>query len=187
MPITKRGEPEPQMSASIPLRLEPVNLAVLLAMTTEIMERQAVALGIKLAVLVDDDVPDFVRLDRNKMAWVITSLVGSALRHVRTPGGTVEVHARYEIERSAITIDVRDDGAGIPPDRLKRLLNREGWHPGAALALLLVEDIAAAHGGGIEIESRAERSEHFTNIRVTIPVREIADLPTQVGQSDNLT
>jgi hypothetical protein len=54
-------------------------------------------------------------------------------------------------------------------------------------AVALVEDVAAAHGGGIEIESRAERSGHFTNIRVTIPVRGIADLPAQVGQNDNLT
>jgi hypothetical protein len=55
-------------------------------------------------------------------------------------------------------------------------------------AVALVEDVAGAHGGGIEIESRAERSEHFTNIRVTIPVRGNADLPPQVGQSEhNLT
>jgi signal transduction histidine kinase len=70
-----------------------------------------------------------------------------------------------------MSISVHDNGPGIPPDRLKMLLKRTGWRPGAALALLLVEDIATAHGGGIELESKADRSEHFTTIRLTIPVR----------------
>ena len=73
---------------------------------------------------------------------------------------------------SELTIDVRDDGSGIPLDKLKGLFNRGARsHPGAALALLLVEDIAAAHGGGIEIESNTDRVAHFTKVRLTIPAR----------------
>jgi signal transduction histidine kinase len=158
-----------QASESIPLRREPVNVGVLLELPTEVLQRQARALRITLTIRIDDDVPDTVYLDRDKVAWIITSLVGSAVRHVRTPGGTIDVHVGFDAAPSTLSISVRDDGSGIPAEKLKRLLKRGGWHPGSALALLLVEDIAIAHGGGIEIESKADPAEHFTTVRVTIP------------------
>jgi signal transduction histidine kinase len=97
------------------------------------MERQARALGIAMTVLIDENVPDTASLDRDKVAWAITNLVGSALRHARKPGGSVVVQVAYDPARWALCISVRDDGPGIPADRLERLLNRTPWHPGGAL------------------------------------------------------
>jgi signal transduction histidine kinase len=164
----------------IPVRRERVNVAVLIGLTTEIMERQASAAGIRLTVRIDDDVPDFVEIDRNKVAWVITNLLGSAIRHVRTPGGLVDLHVTYDAPKSAMAIAVRDNGPGISAERLKKLLDRQGWHPNAALALLLVEDIAMAHGGSVQIESET-RSTPFTTIRFSVPVDAHFDLPPRVG------
>ena len=70
-------------SESIPLRRQDVDVGVLLELTMEVMQRQAGLLGIALTLRIDDEVPSTVRLDRDKVAWAITSLVGSALRHVR--------------------------------------------------------------------------------------------------------
>jgi len=56
-------------------------------------------------------------------------------------------------------------------EQLKRLLQRENWHPGGALGLLLVQDIAVAHGGSLTIESRTERDDPFTGVAFTIPAR----------------
>jgi signal transduction histidine kinase len=66
---------------------------------------------------------------------------------------------------------VRDDGPGIQPERLHKLLPRGPWRPGSALALLLVEDIARAHGGGIEVQSKTTGIEHFTNVLFKVGVR----------------
>src|SRR5262245_28708595 len=63
---------------SIPVRRETVDVGVLFELTTEVMQRQARTLGIPLTVRIDDDVPSTVRLDRHKVAWAMTSLVGSA-------------------------------------------------------------------------------------------------------------
>jgi len=126
------------------------------------------AQGVTLTITIDDDVPDTIYLDRDKVGWVITSLVGSALRHVRTPGGTIDIAVRYDRARSMLSILVRDDGPGIPGDRLNKLLTRGGWRPGAALALLLVEDIAQAHDGHVQVESRTGSADHFTAVRFTI-------------------
>jgi signal transduction histidine kinase len=160
---------DPQETGSIPLRRDAVDVGVLLELTTEVMQRQARTLGVDLRISIDDDVPDAVRLDRDKVAWVITNLVGSALRHVRAPGGSVGVAVSYDVARSMMSIAVRDDGPGIAADRVNRMLTRGTWRPGAALALLLSEDIAVAHGGALEIQSSADRLNHFTEIRFTIP------------------
>jgi signal transduction histidine kinase len=155
---------------SIPLRRQDVDIAVLLELTTEVMQRQARALGIALTVRIDDEVPATVHLDRDTVAWAITSLVGSALRHVHGPHRSVDVHVSADAE-SNLAVCVRDNGAGIPHDQLDTLLHREAWHPGSALALLLVEDIAVAHGGGVGIESRTDPLDHFTSVCFTIPIR----------------
>lgn len=123
-----------------------------------------------LTLGIDQAVPDAVSLDRDKVGWAITSLVGSALRHVRAPGGAIDVHVAFDRAAGTLLTDVRDNGPGIPADRLDKLLTRGGWRPGGALALLLVEDIAIAHGGSVVIESRTGPPHPFTRIRVTIPV-----------------
>jgi len=160
----------PVSPESIPLRRQDVDVGVLLELTTEVMQRQARTLGITLTLRIDDEVPSTVRLDRDKVAWAITSLVGSALRHVHGPHRSVDVRVSCDVQ-SGLAVCVRDNGPGIPADQLDRLLQREGWHPGSALALLLVEDIAVAHGGGVRIESRTDPLDHFTSICFTIPIR----------------
>jgi signal transduction histidine kinase len=155
---------------SIPIRREPVDVGVLVELTTEVMQLQARTLGVTLRIRVDDAVPATVRLDRDKVAWAITSLVGSALRHVRARDGVVTVDVSYDAARSTVSIAVRDNGPGIPREQLNRLLHRGPWRPGSALALLLVADIASAHGGGIEVESQTDQLDHFTRIAFTIPV-----------------
>ena len=156
---------------SIRLQREPVDVALLVELTTEAMQHQARTLGIMLTIRVDEEVPDVVHLDRDKVAWAMTSLVGSALRHVRK-NGAILLQLSYDAARSTLRISVRDDGPGIPAERLNRLLERKNWHPGSALALLLVEDIAVAHGGKIVVESKADPLDHFTQVSFTIPVRQ---------------
>jgi signal transduction histidine kinase len=157
-----------QEALAIPLRRERVDVGLLLELTTEVMQRQARAQGVTLTITIADDVPDTILLDRDKVGWVITSLVGSALRHARTPGSIIDVRAQYNPAESTFSISVRDNGPGIPRDILDKLLTRGSWRPGAALALLLVEDIAVAHHGRVDVESRTGPDDHFTTIRFAI-------------------
>ena len=138
-------------------------------LTTEVMQVQARTLGVTLDHLRRRRRSRRLRARPRQVAWAITDLVGTALRHVRAPGGVIVLHVSYDASRSTLHISVRDDGPGIPPDRLKRLLQREDWHPGSALALLLVEEIAVAHGGCLVVESKADRLDHFTQVSFTIP------------------
>jgi signal transduction histidine kinase len=71
---------------------------------------------------------------------------------------------------SEATIEVRDDGPGIPADTVKRLFIRDGLNVrGSGLALLLVRDLVAAHGGTVDLQSSTEAVGHGTTIRVVFP------------------
>ena len=136
------------MLDAIPLRRAPTDIRDLLRWSLEALRRQAEVFDIGLQVHVADDVPSIVSLDRSKIAWAITALVGNALRYVRhgtktMPGGSITVHAAYNSITSQVTIDVQDDGPGIAADRLPSLLSGEAETPGAALGLTMVRDVVA--------------------------------------------
>ncbi len=113
--------------------------------------------------------------DPIKLPWVITNLVGNALRY--TPeGGTIRLEIRRE-GNVARTI-VSDSGPGIAPDILPRVFEPfaqfpdDAAHVGSAgLGLYIAKEIVEAHNGRIFARSEPGQGTTFT---VDIPVREEA-------------
>ena len=86
----------------------------------------------------------------------VSNLVDNALRHAGEP---VEIELKKN--SGAAVIEVRDRGPGIPAseaERLKRPFTRleaaRSGPPGAGLGLAIVERIARAHGGALELAPR---------------------------------
>lgn len=119
--------------------------------------------------------PKSLVIDGEKVAWGISTLVGTALRHLaaRTPersGGIVRVQARYAPAKKEISIVVQDDGPGIPKERLLGILQpgQQAAHT-PALALLVLNDVVTAHGGRLEIDSSTDRVNHGTKVTLFLP------------------
>ena len=104
---------------AIPVRRATTDIRDLLTSKLGVMSFQARDAGVTLNIAVDDDVPILVRLDSEKIAWAVTTLVGNALRYIQSAPGhfagkTIDVRASYEPATSEMSIEVRDDGPGIP-------------------------------------------------------------------------
>jgi signal transduction histidine kinase len=160
---------------AVPLHRLPTDIRNLLRSSLDFLRRQADAADIALSVRVVDAVPGAVLLDRGKIAWAVTALVGNALRYVRRgsqtmPGGSIAVLATYEPAARQIVIEVQDDGAGIPPDRLSSLFGGNPESPGTALGLTMVRDVVAAHGGTLTVTSSTDAFSHGTTVGFTLPV-----------------
>jgi PAS domain S-box-containing protein len=125
--------------------------------------------------IVADDRPIPIWGDPIKLPWVVTNLVGNALRY--TPdGGTIklEIHREGNVARTIVT----DNGPGIAPDILPRIFEPfaqfpdDAAHVGSAgLGLYIAKEIVEAHNGRIFARSELGRGTTFT---VDIPVREEA-------------
>jgi signal transduction histidine kinase len=160
---------------ALPLRRAPTDLRALLRATLEALQRQAKAFDVDLNVVVDNQVPAVVSLDAEKIAWATTALVGNALRYVHhgshaMPGGSIAVRVTYNSTGSEVTIEVQDDGSGIPVDKLRLLFSIGPDQSRVGLGLSMVREIVAAHSGHIEVHSETDALRRGTTIRLTLPV-----------------
>jgi signal transduction histidine kinase len=160
---------------ALAIRRTATDVRELLASKLAVLASQALEAEVTLSIVVAEDVPAVVHLDAEKLAWSVTTLVGNALRYVRSgsrrmPSRTIAVRAALDPGAAGITIEVQDDGPGIPTDTVTRLFKRDGLNVrGAGLALLLMSDISVAHGGKVEVRSSTAASDHGTTVRMMFP------------------
>jgi hypothetical protein len=144
----------------LPLRRAHTRVHELVMRTLDLFASQAKSSAIDMAIEQAKEVPPVVLLDGEKIAWVISTLVGNALRYARAH---VVVKVRWDEPTAALVVDVKDDGPGMPPDRARWLFARDPrTGKSAGLALLMVSDIMAAHRGSIGVHSHEGKGTTFT-------------------------
>ncbi len=131
--------------------------------------------GVQLSVLIDSELPDYVRGDQVRLRQVLSNLVANAVKF--TNSGEVAVRA-WPLARSEIgaivSFEVRDTGIGIEAEQLERL-----WQPfeqadssttrrfgGTGLGLTIAKQLSQLMGGEIAADSVVGRGSTFL---VTIP------------------
>lgn len=130
-------------------------------------EKSAMEKGIKLLVEAGDSLPS-IRADFNKMIWVISNLVGNAMRYAPDDGsGEIRINAR--IHAGKLEVSVSDNGSGIAADQLDRIFdkyvqipNDRGQMGSAGLGLAISREIVVAHGGEIHVTSKPGQGSTFT-------------------------
>jgi signal transduction histidine kinase len=115
-----------------------------------------------------DDLPS-ARCEPAHLQQVLVNLIGNALEHTEASAVTVTA----KCQRSWLRVDVRDDGAGLPADRLERVFERGGFagghraHGGLGLGLYLCRLIVErSFGGRIWIGHSGPKG---TRISFTVP------------------
>lgn len=112
-----------------------------------------------------NQVPDelMVYADAALLRRVFQNLIANAIKY--TPRGEIVLGAK-EIGNGAIECFVRDNGAGIPPERLNAVFDKletdtenEG---GLGLGLTIVKTFVEAHGGSVTVDSEVGVGSTFT-------------------------
>lgn len=159
---------------AVPLHRKPTDVPKLLRGAVEALQKQAATVDVTLSVDADAKVPR-ANVDAEKVAWAITTLVGNALRYARhgsrrMPGGMIRV--RVGTDHDALVITVEDDGPGIPDDKCARLFERAGDEVkhGSGLGLLVVHDVAVAHGGTVAVTAKCEAFTSGTTVTMRLPL-----------------
>lgn len=119
--------------------------------------------GVKLEISIEQDISP-IQGDQEQLGWVVTNLVGNALRH--TPeGGRVRISVFAEDDQLHVT--VTDTGSGIPKESLEIIFDKfvqvKGTMApgGAGLGLSIAKTVIEAHGGRIWAESELGQGSTF--------------------------
>ena len=116
----------------------------------------------------DDGLPE-ARWDEDAVRRALMNLLDNAITHGRQ-GGNVEVRADREGE--AVRFSVVDDGPGIARRHRRSVFGRfrrgDTESPGTGLGLYLVEQVARAHGGRVDLETEESRGSTFS---LLLPLR----------------
>ena len=166
----------------IDLRREPLEVATAVARAVEVTAPLIELKHHRLTV----DVPGsglMVQGDPIRLAQVIGNLLNNAAKYTDA-GGSIEVRARREDDE--IVIRVRDDGRGIPPDRIAQMFDlfvqgdqaQDRSEGGLGIGLTLVRSLVQLHGG--HVDARSEGAGRGTEVVVRLPA--IED-PLALGQA----
>lgn len=107
------------------------------------------------------EVPATVSADATRIQQVLVNLLANARTHT-PPGTTVTVRVSQAHGNVPwVTLEVRDDGPGIPPELRPRVFERfargdasRSRHAGSTgLGLAIVQAVVTAHGGRVEVRS----------------------------------
>jgi signal transduction histidine kinase len=99
--------------------------------------------------------------DRNRLTQIITNLLNNAIKH--TSAGTIRFG--YQEKESEIYFYVKDNGEGIPEDKLDSIFNRfvqlDEMSRGAGLGLAICKGLVKQMGGTIGVTSTLGKGSTF--------------------------
>ncbi len=114
-----------------------------------------------------------LKVDANKIAWVMINLLNNAVRY-STDGG--QIILKVHKDTGKVIFSVKDHGSGIEPQYLSRIFekfvqvksrNIESINKGVGLGLAISKEFVNAHGGDIWVKSEIGKGSEF---RFSIPV-----------------
>jgi signal transduction histidine kinase len=121
--------------------------------------------NLELSLVTDAGLPR-VKIDENKISWAIGQLLENAVKFTPANG---KVELLCKLDANHVRVIVKDNGIGIPADRLEEIF--EPFHQldgsstrrygGTGLGLALVRKIIEAHGSTIRIRSEINRGSEF--------------------------
>ncbi len=126
--------------------------------------------NVEVALRLEENLPP-VRCDSSQMQQVVINLVMNGAEATQARGqGQVTIATRSQPKQHSVILEVQDNGEGIPPQQLTKIFDpffttkEEG--KGIGLGLSVVYGIIEAHGGDIEVQSKAGEGARFI---VTLP------------------
>ncbi len=146
-----------RMQNGLTLEPQPLDIAAEVGDAVIVVERRVEAEHLHLAYEVPEQMMP-VWADPARLRQVFVNLLDNAVKY-SPPGGIIRVEVLTDGANAFISI--ADEGPGIAPDDLENVKQKffkgKGAVRGSGIGLAVVDEIVAAHGGGVEIQSELGR------------------------------
>ncbi|MGB7980576.1 MAG: HAMP domain-containing sensor histidine kinase [Candidatus Nanopelagicales bacterium] len=158
------------------LKCEPVDIGAVVRGAAERLRTQAEEARVELTVLTPEP-PVQASADADRVAQVVTNLVGNALR-ATTAHGTVTVTVHHQVELGRVSIAVSDTGVGLEAEDIERVFERFyragtrrrlSGETGSGIGLTIARDIMRAHGG--DLAASSDGLGHGARFTAWLPLR----------------
>ncbi|MFZ6756084.1 ATP-binding protein [Undibacterium sp. Ji50W] len=127
------------------------------------------------------DIPDIECL-ASQINQVIMNLVVNASHAIGEERGKITIRTSRDDELERVTIEVTDNGSGIPKENLNRIFDpfftTKPIGKGTGLGLSLSYGIIQKHAGNISVSSEIGKG---TSFLISLPVRHVDDSPNDEG------
>ena len=167
-------------SGQLVMEIAPMNMNEVVEQVVATLHTQAEQKQIALTAVCPPD-PLLALGDRVKIAWVLTNLIGNALRYTDA-GGRIEVRVAQQGQQ--VYTSVEDNGVGIPYEFQSKIFDKfvqvksERAVGGTGLGLSISREIVRAHRGTIWVKSAPNAGSTFT---FTLPAVMGEVTPTNQG------
>ena len=109
-----------------------------------------------------------VKADYNKITWVVTNLIGNAIRYAPS-NGTGKIEIKVVETANKMLLSVKDNGKGISEEFQKTIFDKfvqikdenDQSVGGSGLGLAISREIIKAHGGEIWVSSKLGKGSTF--------------------------
>jgi len=148
-----------------------VSINDIVTKTLELLAYQLRVNNIEVESALAPDLPQ-IGGDPHQLQQVVLNLVNNAIQAMAPSGqGRLRIASSLSPDRSMIRLAVTDNGPGIPPEHLPRVLEpfftTKPQGEGTGLGLAIAQGIVTDHGGIIAVESTPAQGATFS---VTLPV-----------------
>ncbi len=136
---------------------------------------QAEKKGLSLQIQADEEAWDHVEGDAFRLKQVLYNLISNAIKFTHEGGILIVVQINpFSDEEVRVTLEVRDTGIGIAPDKIDSVFkvfsqsdaSTTRKYGGTGLGLSICKKLVELQGGIIEVESTVDQGSTF---RVTMP------------------
>jgi len=142
--------------------LQDVDVARLIDDMARLVDKEALFKNVTLTRKLPEDLPR-LQTDAPLLRQVVLNLMTNALQAV-DHGGAIEVSASADDD--ALSISVKDNGRGIPPENLDKIFNpfftTKPPGQGTGLGLSLCHNLVSGMSGKITVESQVGKGTTFT-------------------------
>jgi CheY-like chemotaxis protein len=148
---------------------------------TSLLRNTAQDKNLEMIINYPTDMPkDFIG-DAGRIRQVITNLIGNAVKFTETGHITIDVDIQRSREMVICTLDVKDTGIGISPEKMNRIFEKftqaDGSttrvYGGTGLGLSISKHIVEMMGGHMRVESTLGKGSSF-GFRVPLPINKNA-------------
>ncbi len=126
--------------------------------------------GLKLKILLDEDIPEVVVGDPTRLTQILVNLLSNAIKFTEKGSVTLTVEVAHRDKNNArLHFGVKDTGIGIPEDKMERIFesfSQADTHTtrkygGTGLGLAITKSLLELFDSQIHLESKTGQGAHF--------------------------